>query len=180
MRIRFLAALAGLLPGLAGSPPAAGFDMDCKVILCLAGGFPAGCGDAHAYMLRRLRSIPPKPPFGTCRGLDAAGVGLRRGIERHFPCADGFRRRQPADRSCCCVCQAFTRSESAALRLAGRARGADGGGFRDVSLLRPSAEADRFRYRVTYACRRRPRPHWFELRLRTGDGGWLVVERFWW
>lgn len=40
------------------------YDMDCKVILCLAGGFPANCGDARAYMLNRLRD--GKSPFGVC------------------------------------------------------------------------------------------------------------------
>jgi len=51
------------------SAPANAFDIDCKVILCLAGGFPQGCGDAHSYMLKRLRK--GKGPFGTCRGGSA-------------------------------------------------------------------------------------------------------------
>jgi len=46
--------------------PAKAFDMDCKVILCLAGGFPQGCGDAHSHMLKRLRK--GKGPFGVCSG----------------------------------------------------------------------------------------------------------------
>jgi len=48
------------------SHPARAFDMDCKVILCLAGGFPSGCNDAKSYMLRRLKKL--KPPFGPCSG----------------------------------------------------------------------------------------------------------------
>jgi len=44
--------------------PARAFDMDCKLILCLAGGFPSGCGDAKSYMLDRLKDR--KPPIGTC------------------------------------------------------------------------------------------------------------------
>lgn len=40
------------------------YDMDCKVILCLAGGFPATCGDAKSYMFKRL--IKGKSPFGIC------------------------------------------------------------------------------------------------------------------
>lgn len=40
------------------------YDMDCKVILCLAGGFPSGCGDAKSYMFKRLRK--GKAPFGIC------------------------------------------------------------------------------------------------------------------
>lgn len=43
------------------------FDMDCKVILCIAGGFPAGCGDAYGYMISRITRWPtPLPPFGFC------------------------------------------------------------------------------------------------------------------
>ncbi len=42
------------------------YDIDCKVILCLAGGFPSGCADARSYMFNRINSKPPKPPFGFC------------------------------------------------------------------------------------------------------------------
>lgn len=57
--------------GAFSSAPAAAFDMDCKVILCLAGGFPSGCGDAHSYMIKRLKKL--KPPFGTCVGGGSSG-----------------------------------------------------------------------------------------------------------
>lgn len=40
--------------------------IDCKVILCLAGGFPSGCGDAWDHMIDRITDLPPKPPFGFC------------------------------------------------------------------------------------------------------------------
>jgi len=46
------------------SAQAQSYDMDCKVILCLAGGFPSGCGDAKSYMFKRLRK--GKAPFGIC------------------------------------------------------------------------------------------------------------------
>ena len=42
------------------------YDIDCKVILCLAGGFPSGCADAKSYMIDRITSKPPRPPFGFC------------------------------------------------------------------------------------------------------------------
>jgi len=45
---------------------AQGYDLDCAVILCLAGGFPTGCGAAYSYMIDRITSTPPKPPFGFC------------------------------------------------------------------------------------------------------------------
>jgi len=53
--------------------PAQAYDMDCKVILCLAAGFPSGCSDAHSYMMRRLKK--GRGPFGTCsRGSDDGGT----------------------------------------------------------------------------------------------------------
>ena len=71
--------------------PARGYDMDCKVILCLAGNFPPGCADARAYMLNRLRSFPPKPPFGHCAREDPSNFRIVRGREPFLPCAGGFR-----------------------------------------------------------------------------------------
>ena len=63
------------------------YDMDCKVILCLAAGFPGGCGDAHSYMVRRLRK--GKGPFGTCSGGSTDGgtydVPVRRFIRKIRP-----------------------------------------------------------------------------------------------
>jgi len=55
---------AGALFIAAAPTPAMAYDMDCKVILCLAGGFPTGCGDAYRYMIDRITARPPKPPFG--------------------------------------------------------------------------------------------------------------------
>ncbi|MFK5980796.1 MAG: hypothetical protein QM488_18130 [Rhizobiaceae bacterium] len=51
---------------LSQSSTANAFDMDCKVILCIAGGFPSTCGDAYSYMIKRITHKPPKPPFGFC------------------------------------------------------------------------------------------------------------------
>lgn len=49
------------------------YDMDCKVILCLTGGFPAGCGDAYSYMIKRITRFPkPLPPFGFCAMSDGS------------------------------------------------------------------------------------------------------------
>jgi len=49
-----------------GMAAAESYDLDCAVILCLAGGFPTGCGAAYSYMIDRITSTPPKPPFGFC------------------------------------------------------------------------------------------------------------------
>ncbi|WP_136685844.1 hypothetical protein [Falsirhodobacter xinxiangensis] len=44
------------------------YDIDCKLILCMAGGFPATCGDAYDHMIDRLRD--GKSPVGTCTMSD--------------------------------------------------------------------------------------------------------------
>lgn len=55
------------------SEKAHAYDMDCKVILCIAGGFPAGCSDAYSYMIKRITNKPkPKPPFGFCAMSDGS------------------------------------------------------------------------------------------------------------
>lgn len=59
---------------LAATPDEAhAYDMDCKVILCIAGGFPTGCGDAYSYMIKRITKKPkPLPPFGYCAMSDGS------------------------------------------------------------------------------------------------------------
>ena len=48
------------------------YDLDCAVILCLAGGFPLGCAAAFDHMIDRLTHIPPKSPFGFCSMSDGS------------------------------------------------------------------------------------------------------------
>lgn len=93
----------------ANADKAHAFDMDCKVILCLAGGFPAGCGDAYSYMIDRItRSPRPLPPFGFCALSDGSEYTahdvqyryLHRGPEA-YDCPEGktlFYRREEEDR----------------------------------------------------------------------------------
>lgn len=59
--------------GLNQEAAAQGYDIDCKVILCLAGGFPQGCANAKDYMIDRITSVPPKPPFGFCAFSNGEG-----------------------------------------------------------------------------------------------------------
>lgn len=59
--VAIAAATAGFSPAPAS---AAGYDMDCKLILCMPTGFPSGCGDALDYMVDRLRD--GKSPIGFC------------------------------------------------------------------------------------------------------------------
>ena len=165
------------------SVPAYGYDMDCKVILCLAGGFPEGCSDARAYMLSRLRDFPPKPPFGHCSGGDSSGFQVYRGREPLLPCTNGFHMRNPPggrEAECCCNCVATTRSASVATRLSSRAALADGGSYAPAIVLPPSREDGRDHYLLHYACRMRPRPNWLMIRIRIRPGEWFISERFWW
>ncbi len=54
--------------GAFGAKPARAYDMDCAIILCMAGGFPpsAVCSAAYAEMIRRITPWPVRPPFGIC------------------------------------------------------------------------------------------------------------------
>lgn len=59
--------IAGLTAFSMQAEEARAYDMDCKVILCIAGGFPAQCSDAYRYMIKRITRFPkPLPPFGFC------------------------------------------------------------------------------------------------------------------
>jgi len=60
------------LASFAPTPARAGL-IDCKVILCLAGGFPTGCADALSYMMDRISRRRPLPPFGTCHTVSLQG-----------------------------------------------------------------------------------------------------------
>ena len=50
---------------LAGGQPAAAYPIDCAILLCLAGGFPASaeCSAAKAEMIRRITPWPIEPPL---------------------------------------------------------------------------------------------------------------------
>ncbi|WP_093362573.1 hypothetical protein [Tropicimonas isoalkanivorans] len=77
---------------------ATAYDMDCKVILCLAGGFPPACSDAFAYMVSRLSKVPPLPPFGYCEmaggvysNVDVSARFLGRHESASYICPEGKR-----------------------------------------------------------------------------------------
>jgi len=179
MQMRRLLVLVGLVAGFGLPADVRGYDMDCKVILCLAAGFPAGCQDARSYMLDRLRSRPPKPPFGHCEGTDGDDFRLTRGYERYFPCVGGFTQRSRSD-SDSCHCIAITASARTARALRNRALAATGATGSRPRVLAPSREQDRSMYHVVYSCHARARPRWLQIRLRTHDDGFYVSERFWW
>ncbi len=61
-----LALSVGFVP--VGGKPSRAYDMDCAILLCMAGGFPpsAVCAAAYAEMIRRITPWPVRPPFGIC------------------------------------------------------------------------------------------------------------------
>lgn len=68
-----LAACVAAATSLAMSDKVHAYDMDCKVILCIAGGFPSECSDAYRYMISRITRFPnPLPPFGFCAMSDGS------------------------------------------------------------------------------------------------------------
>lgn len=54
--------------GAFGTKPARAYDIDCAIMLCMAGGFPSSavCAAAYAEMIRRITPWPVRPPFGIC------------------------------------------------------------------------------------------------------------------
>ena len=68
MRIRAISAAAVLIGAISAAKPAKAYDIDCAIILCMAGGFPpsAVCSAAYAEMIRRITPKPVLPPFGVC------------------------------------------------------------------------------------------------------------------
>ncbi|WP_176084227.1 hypothetical protein [Martelella sp. HB161492] len=94
MAASFAAAFAVQTPAFADED----YDLDCAVILCLAGGFPVGCADAWDYMIDRITHIPSKPPFGFCAMSDGSQYTdystpykrLNGDDERGWYCPDGL------------------------------------------------------------------------------------------
>lgn len=68
MRKQILGAVACVVTTLASSNDVRAYDIDCAIILCMAGGFPpsAVCSAAYAEMIRRITPWPVLPPFGVC------------------------------------------------------------------------------------------------------------------
>lgn len=66
---RILASLiVGLTFGVLSTKPTRAYDMDCAIMLCMAGGFPSSavCAAAYTEMIRRITPWPVRPPFGIC------------------------------------------------------------------------------------------------------------------
>ncbi|MCB1468312.1 MAG: hypothetical protein KDK08_14470, partial [Rhizobiaceae bacterium] len=63
-----MAAAMGVMAVFGAPEKAQAYDIDCAIMLCMAGGFPpsAVCSAAHAEMIRRITPWPSRPPFGIC------------------------------------------------------------------------------------------------------------------
>lgn len=68
MRRQVMAAIIGGLAGFGTPKKAQAYDIDCAIMLCMAGGFPpsAVCARAYRTMIRRITPWPSLPPFGVC------------------------------------------------------------------------------------------------------------------
>lgn len=64
MRLKILGAAACAV-ALAAAPKAEAYAIDCAILLCLAGGFPASteCAAAKLEMIRRVTPFPIEPPL---------------------------------------------------------------------------------------------------------------------
>lgn len=73
---RFLTFIAMVLAVWSASMKAIrAYDVDCAIILCMAGGFPSTpvCSAAYSEMIRRITPWPILPPFGVCSFAVATG-----------------------------------------------------------------------------------------------------------
>lgn len=65
MRLKILAAAVCASATLASAPKVDAYPIDCAILLCLAGGFPASaeCSAAKAELIRRITPFPVEPPL---------------------------------------------------------------------------------------------------------------------
>lgn len=85
---KLLASLAlSLLPLTASPVPASAYQIDCAILLCLAGGFPpsAPCAAARAEMIRRITPWPIEPPLQIWRCPMRAGFTLQQSPTEYEP-----------------------------------------------------------------------------------------------
>ena len=80
--------LAITLASLISAPaPANAYQIDCAILLCLAGGFPpsAPCAAARAEMIRRITPWPIEPPLQLWRCPMRAGFILQQSPSEYEP-----------------------------------------------------------------------------------------------
>ena len=78
--------------------PAKPYDIDCAIMLCMAGGFPSNpvCAGAYAEMVRRVTPWPIRPPFCVCSfsdiPIELGGTGRRKALDISGPDYDWLRK----------------------------------------------------------------------------------------
>lgn len=87
---------AAFVAALLAPPAKAASQDECAIWICLPGGFPSGCGDAHSAFKKRLKKgKSPLPSWGSCTVSDAGtppvDASASYGKEPYFPCRDGYR-----------------------------------------------------------------------------------------
>lgn len=72
------AAACALAGAAASITPAQAYPIDCAILLCMAGGFPASveCSRAKAEVIRRITPWPIEPPLQLWRCPMSSGVGV--------------------------------------------------------------------------------------------------------
>ena len=81
-----------LAPIIALPAPARAYQIDCAILLCLAGGFPpsAPCAAARAEMIRRITPWPIEPPLQIWRCPMRAGLRLENRPSENAPTSIAF------------------------------------------------------------------------------------------
>jgi len=91
MRRFILAITIGLFGGVGVPQKTWAYDIDCAIMLCMAGGFPpsAVCARAYRTMIRRITPWPSLPPFGICTyaavPVVLGGVGADADLDTTLP-----------------------------------------------------------------------------------------------
>lgn len=89
--LRYFKPIAAIVCLAAQPQQAEAYDMDCAILLCMAGGFPSSavCAAAYAEMIRRITPWPSRPPFGICTYAAApvafGGPGGEREVDTSTP-----------------------------------------------------------------------------------------------
>jgi hypothetical protein len=89
-RLRAAAALAATALSLSLAAPAKPYPVDCAILLCLAGGWPASaeCAHAHTVFIARITPWPVEPPLQIWNcPMRASFRGEAKPIERLFDIA---------------------------------------------------------------------------------------------
>lgn len=74
--LQTIAVVSTVGAGISTPDEAQAYDIDCAVMLCLPGGFPAGCAAAKVYAFKRMKK--GKPPFGHCDGYEGPSPYFQR------------------------------------------------------------------------------------------------------